>query len=285
MHIDFSITDMHCMEYNDYAFRRQTFNSPYKFIRLFPKSSTDYINNDEVYEEKGQIIWLDYASPKELRQQYKDIELLAVKLNEFDIVKFTFNANDRAFMSSHEELKRNRWVDLKKILEFVKKDATYQDYVPDQIKQKDILEDFSTLIRVMGMRAIKRGISKAGKEFKFNHIASFSYADGQLMTTMTGLICKEDKFKTILKESGLNNWDFYQAEPKSELINSNHITVPVMTVSERVTIDKLVPIKNPEELAKALSFSYGTSEDENLQLLEGYCKYYKYFPFYSKVSY
>lgn len=283
MHTEFGITDMHCIEYDKNAFSRQLFNNPYNFIELFPESSTDYITGTNFKQNKNQIIWLDYASPGEIRQQLQDIEFLCAKVAELDIIKFTFNAYVKAFIGSHHL--RLLPYEINRIISFLRRDPTYQIFVPDEIRAKDIYEDFSALIRVMALRSIKRGLAKGGKDLVFNHIASFSYADGQVMTTMTGIISKPESSKKILIESGLVNWEFYQPEPSNEIILANEITVPVMTISERVLIDKLMPNNNAPSLVSKIKFAYGNDDKENEKLLEGYCKYYRYLPYYSKVSY
>ena len=284
MHLEFGINEMHCIEYDLYAHSRQVFNNPYNFLRLFNDSSTKYINSPNFAQNKMQIIWLDFASPKELRQQLLDVELLAQKVGKLDILKFTFNSHIDSFVSSHH-IKKCRPVNENKVLQFLQNDATYQNYLPESTTAKHIAENFSSVIRSMAVRAIHRGFSAANSNENFNHIASFNYADGQLMTTLMGIIEEKDNFAKILKQSGLFQWEFYQQESSEEFISGHDITVPAMTVSERIEIDKRMPAKDINNLIKRLGFFYGTSEDEHAKLIEGYCRYYKFLPYYSKVTY
>jgi len=283
LHLEFGIVDMDCIEYNYFAFSRQKFNNPYYFVNLHNTSSTEYITEIGFNQKKNQIIWWDFAEPAEFRQQLLDIELTAERVWNLDILKFTFNAQTSSFISSHN-LKFES-VELNKIIRFLKDDPTYQLYLPDKVTSKDIIDDFSALLRAMAMRAVKRGLSKRTIKVDFNHISSFRYADRQVMTTMTGMICETDEFKKILKESGLEKWEFYQTESLKELIIANEISVPAMTVIERIEIDKKIPSSDFIKLAKELKFFYGENDEENLNLLKGYCKYYKYLPYYSKVTY
>jgi hypothetical protein len=153
------------------------------------------------------------------------------------------------------------------------------------VTENDVAEDFSMILRAMAVRAVNRGLAKAETSFTFNHISSFTYEDGQRMTTMIGIVCERDKFKGVLKESGLKKWEFYQPETSVEFIKAHRIEVPVMTIMERVKIDKYIPVSNAEILSSKLRFAYGRNPSENRRLLEGYCKYYKYLPYYSKVTY
>jgi|SRR6185437_9993875 len=284
LHSEFGISSMDCIEYDFFAYTRQDFNNPYNFINLYNISSTKYITGNEFKNDKSQIIWLDYASPKEFRQQLLDIELLCEKVFELDILKFTFNSHITSFC--HSINIPGKFPNLGKVLEFLKDDVTYNLYLPDNIEVKDLMNNFSGVIRAMAVRAINRGLSKNNKNLEFHHLAAFSYADGQVMTTVTGIITQNNQFDIIEIESGLAQWEFYVKESAdTEFITSNEISVPAMTVSERITIDKQIKSLDPITLANSLNFLYGSDNDEHQELINGYQKYYKYLPYYSKVIY
>jgi len=286
MHLELGIKDMHCIEYDKHAHSRQVFNNPYYFLRLFNHSSTQYINSEDFAQDKNQIIWLDFASPGELRQQLMDVESLSRRVGKLDVLKFTFNSQLTSFVSSHHVKKgRDNVVDENKVLKLLREDPTYQNYLPESTTIKHINENFSAVIRAMAVRAVERGLASANSNQHFNHISAFSYADGQMMSTLTGVIEEKDNFNKILQQSGLTNWDFYQPETSDEFITGNEISVPAMTVSERIEIDKKIPAKKIDDLIAELKFYYGNSEDEHAKLIEGYCRYYKFLPYYSKVTY
>jgi hypothetical protein len=284
MHLELGIGDMHCIEYDKHAHSRQVFNNPYYFLQPFNCSSTQYISSEDFVQDKNQVIWLDFASPKQLRQQLMDVELLGTKVGKLDILKFTFNSNIKSFVDTHN-IKKCFPIDGNKVLKFLQTDPTYQNYLPETTTANHIIENFSSVIRAMATRAITRGLGAGNASENFNHIASFTYADGQLMTTMTGIIEQKDDFKKITKQSGLDRWEFHEPETDKEFLNGNEISVPAMTVSERIEIDKQIPAKNIKDLISDLKFYYGNDEDEHIKLIEGYCRYYKFFPYYSRVTY
>jgi len=284
MHLELGITDMHCIEYDKHAHSRQVFNNPYRFLNLFECSSTEYVSSEKFKQDKNQIIWLDFAAPREFRQQLTDIELLCEKVGKSDILKFTFNSNLSSFVNSHH-IKAGTPPEGSKVLKFLLNDPTYQNYLPEQTSGAYINNNFSAVIRAMAVRAVERGLSKTDSDYHFNHIASFNYADGQLMTTLTGIIESKEGYDKVLKQSNLDKWEFYESQPPDEFINGNDISVPAMTVSERLEIDRKIPAKNAGDVVKELTFFYGTDSDEHLKLIEGYCRYYKFLPYYSKVIY
>lgn len=290
LHAEFGIIKMDCIEADSFAQSRQNFNNPYEFIKLFSKTSTQYITEGDFKQDCSQIIWWDYVEPKSLRQQLKDIELTGQKVSDLDILKFTFNAELESFANTHKKhstykLIAFRIVDSKEVLHFLQNDATYKTYLPDTITEKNIEEDFSAVIRAMAIRALKRGLKESNPNLEFHHLAAFTYADGATMTTLTGVVCIKENFKNILDDSGLNKWEFYQGDTENEIIPSAYIEVPVMTIPERVEIDKRIHFEDPETIAKGLTFYYGNSIEEHIEYILGYCKFYRYLPYYSRVIY
>ena len=275
MHLDFGITKMHCIEYDNSAFTRQVFNKPYYFIKLFNMPCTEYMSTSFNYSGK-KLIWLDFASPRELAQQLTDIELTARNLDNLDIVKFTFNANLLAYGCRDN---------FEKFLDKLSSEPTFQLYIPDTITTRDIAEDFPAVIRAMAVRAVKRGISASGRELNFNHLVSFNYADGQLMTTVTGIITGSDVFSEILKQSQLSKWEFYESIPGNEILKGHEILAPVMTFEERKAVDKLIPHRDLKRLCQKIKFTLDRDEEINFKLIEGYYKYYKYLPSFSKITF
>lgn len=296
MHLELGIITMDCIEMDENAYTRQIFNNPYYFVNSYNASSTEYIDCDIKYD-KNQIIWLDFTSPGLLRQQLSDIEMLCSKLGELDIIKFTFNSNFASFISSHHikntEVEFNNLTeyplcsvtDLKNILRFLKDDPTLNIYLPEEIDQRDLMQ-FDKVIRAMAVRAIKRGLKQSVSHLNFQHLTAFTYADGQKMTTISGIISSDDEFNAILSQNKIREWPFYNnGEGSSEFMNAIKIAVPDMTVAERIEIDKKIPSQEIEKIAEGLNFFYGGDLKEHVELIKGYHTFYKYLPYFSKVIY
>jgi hypothetical protein len=170
-------------------------------------------------------------------------------------------------------------------LDYFRGEPGLLDYFPDHFETKHIISDFSVLLRAMGIRAIKRGITASGRDVQFNHLSSFTYRDGQMMTTLTGIVAPQEIFDDIKAESNFPEWPFFKADSPDEILPSNLIQVPSMTIAERIAIDKLIVSNTPVKVAEKIVFKYGNSLEEHSQFIEGYCKYYKYLPYYSKVTF
>ncbi len=67
---------------------------PLSGIRRLHQSSGDFIAS---YSINGNaVIWLDYASPQEIGLQIQQYESLISKLQTYDVLKVTLNANPDA---------------------------------------------------------------------------------------------------------------------------------------------------------------------------------------------
>lgn len=290
MHIELGIVTMDCIEMDKNAFSRQIFNNPYYFVTPYNISSTEYIDQC-LNTDKNQIFWLDYTMPKMLKQQLTEIDILCSKLAPFDIVKFTFNSQLASFINSNhihlskKDLRYCHESDFKIILQFLKEHPTFNKYLPEDIKVSDIPK-FDAIIRAMAVRAVNRGLLNENSGLKFQHLTAFTYADGQEMTTVTGIVCSDEEFAELLEQSKLQIWPFYNnANTGLEFIEAVEITVPDMTVSERIEIDKKIPSQDLVLVANQLAFKYGTNMDEHIRLIKGYHTFYKYLPYFSKVIY
>lgn len=276
MHSEFGIAKMDSIEIDSKAFSRQVFNNPYSFIKLFNESSTDYINGGSLKEDCRQIIWLDYATV-ELAQQLKDVEQLAEKLEDYDILKLTFNS--QIFDVKNYPTKFNKF----------NTEVTLKSYTPPNLTLKELSNDYSGVIRSMAFKAIKRGIASSGKSLEYTNLTAFDYSDGQRMTTMTGIISKPEASKLIIKHGGFDKWRFSAFGNQTSLKITHHdIEVPVMTISERITIDRKLKKYSPKRLAQSLKFQYGDDNDAidyHEALVSGYLQYYSYLPFYSRVTF
>lgn len=92
MHTYFGMNDMQCIEGDENVYKRQQFNRPLDCITCINKLSDSFIESYE-FGDKKTILWLDYASPKQLKEQLLEYVKVLEKLDEGDIFKITLNAD------------------------------------------------------------------------------------------------------------------------------------------------------------------------------------------------
>lgn len=91
IHAFTGIGNMISLEADENTYERQKFNMPINCIKPLREKSGDFISAHTFVGKN--IVWLDYASPREMEEQLGETEYLVTQLYDFDIVKITLNAN------------------------------------------------------------------------------------------------------------------------------------------------------------------------------------------------
>ena len=98
LHSHFGNTAMLSLERESWVYDRQLLNVPYGCVKCRNTTSLQFIQEFEDIAAnfriaKNVLIWFDYASAKQLRQQITEVHALTAKLKALDILKITLNAN------------------------------------------------------------------------------------------------------------------------------------------------------------------------------------------------
>ena len=101
LHAALRISRMHSIERDENTYRRQRFNRPASFVTLHNLHSDEFFRQHE-FHEGGSVVWLDYTD-SQLRSQLDEFASVVSKLDCYDVVKVTLNANPANLGS--EELK------------------------------------------------------------------------------------------------------------------------------------------------------------------------------------
>lgn len=280
IHAALHIKDMISIEMDKKVLERQNFNKPLKCIECKEAKSDEFIKDYSF--DKRTIIWLDYTSAAQLGAQLNDVNFLMSKLGDWDFLKVTLNANASALVDGRglggEELFKKRKAELK---------HRAGQYLPadiEDIKDFDILSNngYPKVLSRMLENAIKSGTSGRRRSY-FQPLTSFVYADGQKMLTLTGVILPDDDetkneffLKTKLKDWELSTTDWGLPKP---------ISVPPLSIKERIRIEELLPDSTADQIQAALGFLIEEDEDASLSGIENFIQYYKQFPYYSRIAF
>jgi hypothetical protein len=270
IHDRFGLKDMTSIESDEEVLKRQKFNLPYSCIKLEQKSSGDFINDYE--NDKNAIIWLDYVSPKDLKHQIEEFKSLIQQSGISDIIKITLNANvsflGEASGKTSVEIQTTRIDKLRNILGDL---FPSNEISPDMMSYKEFPKALSLILKNAATLALsnRRGIF-------FQPLTCFSYADGQQMMTLTGIILDEESIEDFFTKTSLKEW---------ELKNTNwstpcSINIPDLTIRERLKINQLLPDSTPEQIEAVLGFKF---DENSLEMIKIYAIFYRQSPYFSKV--
>jgi hypothetical protein len=286
LHSTLGIDKMVSLEQEPWMLARQNKNIPFGCVEPRHQKSGDFIlqvdDHRTSYAVENLLIWLDYATPRELVVQLGEIRALLPKLIHGDIVKFTFSLHTK-WLDGYGHYARR----FERRLDKIKSElgsANLPDGVTIDSVQDEVLPDFylSTL-----QRAIFEGMSEAPK-LEFVPMGCYTYSDGTQMLTVTGAIVDKGALESFVNESRLLEFDL--GSPDWKIIK---ISVPDLSLRERLILDENIYTAQPgmpaatcepEEVAGKLGFQLTGDAAESLTMIASYIKLYRYYPNFHRVQ-
>ncbi|MDH7577159.1 MAG: hypothetical protein QHH75_04865 [Bacillota bacterium] len=277
VHSLFDIKNMICIEKDEAVHSRQKFNAPFNCIKLELISSGDFITN--FVSDMNYIIWLDYSSPKEIGQQINEIRELLPKLREYDVLKVTLNANPYTLCKEWKykgDIKALHEKRLNKLIERLNIDYFPQEVDPFMMNEKGYPRVLLNILELTCLDGL------AYTEHRFQPVLSFVYKDAaHQMLTLTGIVVRRKiSQEECLSQLNLNNWSFANLSWNEYRI----IDIPDLTLKERLLIDSLLPCEDLDEVLKNVPVQFNEIEEKSLEQIRNYIKYYRHYPFFSKIS-
>jgi hypothetical protein len=270
IHDRFGLENMISIESDPEVFKRQKFNQPYSCINITNQESRDFING---YDRQNKtIIWLDYVEPSKLRSQVEEFQQIILKLGVLDIVKITLNANPSSYITTSEiaspvEIEKSRIDKLKEML-------GEEDLFPsaDILGNMMMTKGFPFALTLILKYAANLALT-GKKDIYFQPLASFSYADGQQMMTLTGIILEQEKSEEFFDRTELKSWELINVDWSKPF----SINIPDLTIREKLYIEQLLPNSTPEEIQEKLGFKFDN------KMLKTYIMFYRQSPYFSRI--
>jgi hypothetical protein len=274
IHSRFDICDMLSIEKDENVYQRQSFNNPHSCINCHHKSSEDFIS--EFQKTKPTIIWLDYVKPSELRTQIEEFQNTLNKLSDYDIIKLTVNSHASSYVSSQQGINPSELQELRinKLKEMLGELFPSADVKAEMMTEKRFAEGLYLIIKYSARLAVRGKV-----DLYFQPLTAFSYADGQQMLTVTGILLNTNKTEDFFEKTKLKQWQLSSIDVEKP----HRINVPDLTIKERLTIDSLLPNANPEEIQNQLGFLFDKKEKISLEMLHTYIFFYRQSPYFSRI--
>lgn len=274
IHSQFGIRSMVSLELSQEVYERQKFNKPLACIRCRNVSSGDFISEYNV--DGNSIIWLDYAIPKQLRQQLDEFRALLPQLRHMDVVKITLNANldtlgGQQQGMTREDLAESRLTKLRQRID---------DFLPQDVSAAAMTRDGYPVLLYHTLERTFRSALAGSRAETFLPLTSFYYADsGHTMLTLTGIVLNASAQRGFIKKSRVSRWEL--ALPKAG--GPLPINVPSLSTRERLFVDRLLPKHKARTILRRLKFLCEDGEEETLKVLTSYALFYRHYPYFSRV--
>ena len=255
------------IEKNIATYKRQEFHRFSKNLDLKNKDFASFIAD---FSSSGrEIFWLDYTDLK--IGNFDDFKNVLGKVSENSIVKITIRAVPLS-KTLPSECRAKKWEDFQE---------EFGEILPSSKKQKDIetLLPFIKLLQEMLQLASQQEILTSGGSI-FHLLNSSYYKDQTQMLSVTGIVCNENNIPKI--EQWFKGWTFLNQTWE----DSHKIDVPVLSIRERLYLEKHIPTpdKTGDSLSQALGYKIDKTDNENKEKLKQYEVFYKYYPYFARVS-
>lgn len=268
------ISNMVCIERDPIVQARQKFNSPLNCVDFILHDSSTYI--DDFNSQFPTVVWLDFTSPGELKQQLDDTAKLVNKLAHGDIFKVTLNASVSALRESTAGLSQKELITLRR-QEFEQRVGADK---PLTIADGDFRPDkFPTLLLHAMHLAAKRGVNASS--LIVQPLTAFVYSDGTTMLTATGIVLDPAKINVpaFPQDSRLCHWPFSRMDWQYPL----EIDLPVLSARERLALESLQPNGSVAQ-AKHLLGALIAPEGIPAKSVNSFNSYYRIYPEFVRVS-
>lgn len=273
VHAALRLSKLTCIEESEEVVKRQRFNVPVSGMAIFEGNVNAFLAN--FFPEDACVVWLDYASPRQLDQQLTEFSSLLCKLSPGDIFKVTLNANPSALAAKQDGDSPNEtW---ERQADKFRRRATR--YVPSDLRPEDMrASNFpSTLMRLLH-RAFE--LARVPKGIVVQPLSSFAYVDSHQMLTFTGVLLRDEEVESFFEKTRLRHW------PHANLDWSNPprlIAVPNLSLGERLRLESMMPKASSDDLISELGYQIADGEHATREMIESFKVYYRLLPQYSRV--
>ena len=272
VHNQLGLKDLVSLEIDTNVMDRQAFNLPFSRIRRLLQSSGDFIANYN--PRKNAILWFDYAAAKETRVQVEEMQLLLPKLLPGDVYKITINANPNALNPPGLEGRAQLEARIATLR------TRLGDFLPTTITEDSVSGARSyakTLLSAL-LRAARESVQSL-TEMRYLPVTAFRYADGpHQMLTATWCVLPAASSKKFIERAGFTRWDLFLRDEQPVPID-----VPALSVKERLFVDARLPSQQARRISRALRFYCGKDEEEAVEKLESYARFYRHLPYFSRI--
>jgi len=274
------ITRLIAFDMDEHVVSRQLFNRPVESCFCLHKKSGEIVAKfDSVLascgfsDAGGAVIWLDYTDPKKIGVQIREFQSLLDKLRAGDVVRITVNAHPNEMLEPQAEGEKPLQKTEKMDKQFANLKKWIGEFLPTWATEEHMtLEGLAKVIASSFASAALGALPSTGSN-TFSPLSIVRYADTTQMLSITGVIVERAKEREMTKVLGLDKWAFASVDWST----IHHLIVPVLTVRERLYLERAVITKSEDEVISGLGFEQAAGVDIK-EFLDSYKSYYRFYP-------
>lgn len=275
IHARIGIHEMDCVEMEEKTHERQKFNRPIASIKCVHSSLEEFLDGSEFVAPV--VLWLDYTDPKAVQAQIDTFSNQILALPIRSVVRITLNANPSSLgkpdvtklsvrLSGDRSTKHGE-TELEWRLQRFKERLA--DYVPAGLSADDMTHRNYGRVLLQTLRLAAEKAVLDTRDRRILWALATHYSDGQAMVTATAVVAHadDDTLEAILSE-----WEYRSLPEKPHVLD-----LPALSILERLTME------SSEDAREKLGYQLPMS-DMKQDPFESFRKYYRVFPYFSRVE-
>ncbi|ACL59839.1 O-methyltransferase [Methylobacterium nodulans] len=286
-HAYLGLTKMLSFDMDDWIIERQKFNTPVDYIKFMKITSGDLIGSFSAVMSgigfggnPSAIMWLDFTSPRDLRQQLGEFHKMLVTMQPCDVVRITVNSSANALYQPQIVGGRKETVDVFAPKRLDRLTDRLGEYSPGGLSVADMNDEGVAKIIARAFGNAARKAYPAQSEFIALPLSAVRYADGQQMLSLTVIVLKRLEVKDFLAKTKLANWGLYSQSWQ----DIHEIAIPYLSLRERMLFNEHIPNAAPHDVFTKLGFLFDDDEGKSNEIFEQYRKYYRYYPQFHHIQ-
>lgn len=280
VHYELGINKLISIEQDPTVHSRQLFNARPGCIDCRLQSVdeliADFPSIDEEFPDDEYIVWLDYAGANERFEQLSEFQSLLATLNAGDFIKITINAR----VNTLGERMEGEEIEALHTRRFEKAKGQLNEYFDqEKFDVNDITgPGFKKILRRAIQIAVVKGLPS---NLHALNVLSFSYQDGpHIMLNVGFKLFDSQEALSQVKTNLETEWPYFPRDDEDIKV----ISIPNLTVKERLHIDSQLFKVDIDTLHANLPFRFSNNENASKATLDQYYTHYRRYPHYIDVN-
>ena len=266
---------------------RQLFNRPTEEAKCIV-ATADEITADidqsvlsaGIEDAAGYVVWLDYTSPRQIRNQINEFTSLASQLSAGDIVRVTVNAAPQSWGAGQEDRRpgqavpsrEERRASIHEMLRSRLGDLLPADVLAESLDDEGLAVALARSFGIAGHRAVNAG------SLRLEPLSIVRYADGLQMLSITAGLVEAGNEGEMRERLSLAEWPFAVENWQ----RAHLIVVPDLTIRERLYLERHTH-RTTAEIGADVGFNFDQAS-QAVGFLENYRSYYRHYPVLSPIE-
>ncbi len=269
------------LELDPIVHQRQLFNLRPASVKCLKNSTEDFVVDFDrylsEYNDKTFVVWFDYASPNDRRDQLLEFERLLSRMQPPDILKITLNANPATLggLAPEESQDHLQQRQLERLRGQLDNYLPADPIEPGQMTERGLIPIFCHAIKRAALNAVQKS-----PRLNVFPLSIFYYRDVyHQMITVTVCLTQKTEGDKLVQELVSRGWDYL---PK-DWTDATKIDIPNLTAKERLYIEGMPFSEDTKSVHEKLPFRFDKDDGESLKILEEYARHYRRYPSYFQV--